>query len=179
MTPEQLRKCLEEAFGNLEPPYLQELTASDTYWMDPGFEDAVRTDTARTKRWQELRPLGQYQGDALAIYLLAPKACQYYLPAYLYALTDSEVGGCYLSSVLNTLWYEDEYGDLVFNDPRARDRWEELAALLTDRQKRCIAHWLVEVLRSAHDPSVEEYEEVNIEADRIEQMLKRYWNAWL
>ena len=177
MTPEELQQCLEEAFGGLQPPSFEELTVS--YGMDSEFEDAVRTDTAMTRRWQELRPLRQYLGSSLDIFLLTPKACQYYLPAYLYAMTDPAAISRYLSFVLGTLWYENEYGDPLFNNPQLRDGWEELAVLLTDRQKRCIAHWLVEVLKSMNNPSVVGYEEVNMEVDRIEHMLKKYWNAWL
>ena len=58
MTPEELRQFLEEAFGNLEPPPLDEVC--EAYDMD-GFESALRTETGRSKPWQELRPLGQYQ----------------------------------------------------------------------------------------------------------------------
>jgi hypothetical protein len=177
MTPQELQQCLEEAFGDLAPPYFEELTVS--YGLDPEFEVAVTTDTGRTKRWQELRPLSQYLGSAVDIFLLTPKAWQYYLPAYLYAMTDPPALWRYLSFVLSTLWSEGECAHPVSNYPQLRDGWEKLEALLTDRQKRCIAHWLVEVLKSINDPSVEGYEEVNIEADRIEHMLKKYWNAWL
>jgi hypothetical protein len=92
-------------------------------------------------------------------------------------MTDPEVIWQYLSHVLTKLWYEDEYGDLLFNDPRHAEMWEELAALLTDRQKRCIAHCLLEILKSAD--SIENCAEVQMETDRIERMLKEYWNAWL
>src|SRR5947209_2312961 len=105
MTVEELRQSLEEAFGELEPPDFTELSPS--VYMDRGFEDAVRTDTTKTKRWQELRPLRQYQGDSLSLLLLTPRAWQYYLPAYLYAMTDPAAIWCYLDSVLNTLWYEN------------------------------------------------------------------------
>ena len=138
-------------------------------------KDAVRTDTARTKLWQELRPLRQYLWESLEILQLAPKACQYYLPAFLYAMTDPEVVWCYLGPILDTLWYEDGYGDLLFNNTHARDRWEELTPLLTDPQKRCIAHWLVAVLRNIDDPPTDMY----LEGPRIENMLEKYWNAWL
>jgi hypothetical protein len=177
MTPEKLRQRLEEAFGDLEPPNFEELGAF--YPVEREFKDAVKTDTASAKRWQELRTLGQYLGSSADIHLLTPKACQYYLPAYLYAMTDPEGIWRYLGSVLTALWYENEYGDFLFNDPTHRDRWERLAALLTDRQKRCIAHWLVEVLRTLNDPSVELDAEVDWEDARIEHMLERYWNAWL
>ena len=92
-------------------------------------------------------------------------------------MTDPEDVWRYLGSVLSTLWYEDEYGDPLFNNPQLRDRWEKLAALLTDRQKRCIAHCLVEILKSAD--SIEECAEVHSETDRIEHMLQSYWNARL
>jgi hypothetical protein len=156
------------------PPYSRELGYFYTFEK---FLDVVKSDTARTKRWQELRPLRQYLGNSLDIHLLAPEACQYYLPAYLYAMTDPENVWCYLGSVLDRLWYENEYGDPLYNDPLHRDVWEEFAALLTDRQKRCIAHCLVEILKSAD--SIEECAEVHKETDRIEYLLKKYWNTWL
>ena len=174
MTPEELQQCLEEAFGGLESPYFEEL---GTFYPGEEFLDIVKTDTARTKRWQELRPLRQYLHGSLDIHLLTPEACQYYLPAYLYAMTDPENVWCYLGSVLSTLWYEDEDGDLLFNNPGLRDTWGAFAALLTDPQKRCIAHCLVEILKSAD--SIEECAEVHMETDRIEYMLNKYWNAWL
>ena len=132
MTPEQLQQCLEESFGDLESPLFEEL---GTFYPFETFLEVVKTDTARTRRWQELRPLTQYLHGSLDIFLLTPEACQYYLPAYLYAMTDPEVIWQYLSHVLTKLWYEDEDGDLLFNDPRYRETWEEFAALLTDRQK--------------------------------------------
>ena len=63
MTPEELQQCLEEAFGVLEPPYFEEL--GSFYPGEPGLQIAVKTDTARTKRWQELRPLSEYVLGAL------------------------------------------------------------------------------------------------------------------
>src|SRR3954470_9009994 len=106
MLSEELRHCLEDAFGSLEPPCIEELAATDTY-MDESFEDAVKTVTIRTKRWQELRPMRQYIGDYSEIVLLSAKAYQYYLPAYLYALIDPEGDGLYLHGVLDSLWYEE------------------------------------------------------------------------
>src|SRR5712692_2479400 len=175
MTPEELQQCLEDAFGGVEPPYFDESFAGSG--MEPHFEDVVRTDTAKTKRWQELRPLKQYLHGSLGIHRLTTKACHYYLPAFLYAMTDPKDIWQYLGSVLSTLWYEDEDGDPLFNNPDLRYQWEELAALLTDRQKRCIAHCLVEILKSGD--SIEECAEVHMELDRVEHMLERYWNAWL
>jgi hypothetical protein len=175
MTPEKLRQCLEEAFGDVEPPPPERL--SYAYPDESGIWDAVNTDTGKIKRWQELRPLRQYVGSSIDIHLLTQEACQYYLPAYLYAMTYPEDVWRYLGPVLSTLWYENEYGDFLFNNPTHRDQWERLAALLTDRQKRCIAHCLVGILRSAD--SIEECAEVHMETDRIEHMLERYWNAWL
>ena len=174
MTPEKLQQCLEEAFGDLEPPYFTEL---GHFYPFEQFLDVVRTDTARTKRWQELRPLRQHLHGSLDIHLLAAEACRYYLPAYLYAMTDPEDIWRYLGSVLSTLWYEDEFGDPLHNNPDLRGRWAEFAALLTDGQKRCIAHCLVEIVKSAD--SIEECAEVHMELDRIEYMLEKYWNAWL
>ena len=163
----------------LEPPYFEELTAWASHSLDLDFEDAVKTDTARTTRWQELRPLSQYLNSSLAIFSLAPEACQYYLPAYLYAMTDPEVVWIYLSPILDTLWYEDDEGTLLYNNSHMRDRWEALTHLLTDQQRRCIAHWLVQVLRRINDPSVKVSTEEDWERERIENMLEKYWNAWL
>jgi hypothetical protein len=177
MTPEELQQCLEEAFGDLYPPYFEESFLGAR--TEAALENAIRTDTARTRRWQELRPLRQYLNGAVAIWQLTPKACQYYLPAYLYAMTDPENVWVYLGPVLDMLWYEDEDGDPLHNNADLRDKWEALARLLTDRQKKCIAHFLVEVLNSTKDPSVRESVEVHGEADRIEHMLKKYWNTWL
>jgi hypothetical protein len=174
MTPEELQQCLEDAFGGLETPRFEEL---GTFYPEEEFLDVVKTGTDRTKRWQELRPLTQYLNGSLDVFLLTPKAFQYYLPAYLHAMTDPEVIWQYLSHLLTKLWYEDEDGDLLFDDPTYREKWEQFAALLTDRQKRCIAHCLVEFLKSAD--SIEHCAEVHMETDRIEHMLKKYWNAWL
>jgi hypothetical protein len=109
-------------------------------------------------------------------------ACQYYLPAFLYAMTDPEIQWRYLSPVLDTLWYEDDYEEPLHNDPLHRGVWEEFASILTDPQKKCIAHFLEEVLKSTRIREVEnpeQLDEVIQEADRIEHMLKKYWNAWL
>ena len=172
MTPEELQQSLEEAFGDLEAPYLEEVSASADI---DRFEDAVRTVSGRTKRWQELRPLIQYQRLGLAIFLLTPRAWQYYLPAYLYAMTDPDVVWRYLSPVLDTLWYENEDGEHLAYD----GEWELRTALLEDRQRRCIAHFLVELLRGIDNPAVDLGAEVDWERGRIENMLERYWNAWL
>jgi hypothetical protein len=174
MKPEEVQHCLEEAFGGLEPPYFEDL---GSFYPFEEFLDVVRTDTARTKRWQELRPLTKYLNGSLDVFLLTPKACQYYLPAYLFAMTDPEVVWQYLGPVLDTLWYEDEWGDFLHNNPRLRDEWDDFAAPLTDPQKRCIAHCLVAILKSAD--SIEECAEVHMETDRIEHMLENYWNSWL
>jgi hypothetical protein len=172
MTPEELRQCLDEAFGDLEPPYLEEVCESADI---DGFEAAARTDTGRAKRWQELRPLSQYQTHGSAIFILTPRAWQYYLPAYLYAMTDAKVLWCYLSPILDTLWYQNEDGDYLGYEAR----WVRRTAPLTDRQRRCIAHFLLELLRAIDDPSVDLGAEVDWERDRIEHMLEKYWNAWL
>jgi hypothetical protein len=177
MTPDELRQCLDEAFGDVEPPNFDEL---GSFYPGEKFLDIVKMDTARTKRWQELRPLSEHVLGALDIILLSPKACQYYLPAYIYAMTDPKVLWCYLSPVVEVLWYENDYGDPRIDLlPYYLDKWERFAALLTDRQKRCIAHWLVEVLRTLNDPPVDLGAEVDWEDERIERMLKKYWNAWL
>jgi hypothetical protein len=174
MTPPELQQCLEEAFGDLESPNFGEL---GYFYPFERFLDVVNTNTARTRRWQELRPLTQYLNGSLDVFLLTPKAFQYYLPAYLYAMTDPKVIWQYLSPVLDKLWYEDENGDPLYNNPGLRDCWEQFAALLTDRQKRCIAHCLVEILKSAD--SIEHCAEVHMQTDGIEHMLKKYWSAWL
>src|SRR5260370_17770979 len=101
MTPEELQQCLDEAFGDLAPPYLEEVFESVDI---DRFEAAIRTETGRAKRWQELRPLGQYQRFALAIFILTPRAWQYYLPAYLFAMTDPKVLWFFLTPILVTLW---------------------------------------------------------------------------
>jgi hypothetical protein len=175
MTPEELQQSLEEAFGSLEPPNFLDLSQSLS--LDSDFEDAVRAESAKSRQWQELRPLNQFLGNSYNIIVLRAEACQYYLPAFLYAMTNPENVRRYLGPVLNVLWYEDEFGDPLFHGTDLRGQWEEFAALLTDRQKRCIAHCLVGILKSAD--SIEECAEVQMETDRIEYMLKRYWNAWL
>jgi len=172
MTPEELRQCLEEAFGDLEPPYLAEVSESADI---DGFEDAVRAVSGTTKRWQELRPLIQYQRLGLAIFLLTPRAWQYYLPAYLYAITDPDDVWRYLSPILDTLWYENEHGDQLTYE----GQWERCTALFTDSQSRGIAHFLAQLLSGIDDPSVDLSAEVDWERGRIEHMLKKYWNAWL
>jgi len=168
MTPEELRQCLEEAFGGLEPPASRYLTRA--YGLDSSFEEAVRTNTAAARRWQEVRPLTRYLCSSLNILILTPEACQYYLPAFLYAMTEPQDIRRYLDPVLDRLWYEDEYGDPLYRNPDLRGQWEKLASLLTDGQKRCIAHCLVEILKSA---------DLHMAPGRIDYMLKKYWNAWL
>jgi uncharacterized protein DUF6714 len=174
MKPEDLARCLEDAFGGLEAPCLKELAAIDTY-MDESFEDAVKTDTARTKRWQDLRPMAQYIGDYSEIVLLSPRAYQYYLPAYLYALIDQAGDGLYLLGVLDSLWYEDLDGEILYGSPRMHDIWKERMALLTPQQKKCIAQILVKILERIDD----RLQGKHSAALRIELMLKKYWNAWL
>jgi hypothetical protein len=133
MKPEELKQCLEEAFGSLEPPEFDDLTTF--FGVDRDFEEAVKTGTAKARRWQELRPLKRYLVTSLCLHLLTGEARQYYLPDYLYAMTDPEDIWRYLGSVLSTLWYEDEYGDPLVHNQDLRGQWEELAALLTDAQK--------------------------------------------
>ena len=174
MTPEELRQCLEEAFGDLEPPNFEEL---GWFYEYEHFLEVVKTDTAKTKRWQELRPLTQYLHGSLDIIQLEPENFRYYLPAYLYAMTDSQVVWQYLGTVLDHLWYDDEDGERLYNDFGFRVQWEQFTSALTDRQKRCVAHCLVGILESAD--SIEECAEVHMETDRIEYMLKKYWGAWL
>ena len=174
MTTAELRQCLEEAFGGLEPPNFDDLTYSQ---LDPDFAEAVKTETPKARRWQELRPLNGFLYTALSLLVLRGEACRYYLPAFLYAMTDPEDIWRYLGPVLNRLWYENEFGDPLHNNRDLREEWEEFTALLTDAQKRCIAHCLVEILKSAD--SIEECAEVHMELDRIEYMLEKYWKAWL
>jgi hypothetical protein len=174
MAAEELARCLDETFGELEPPCLEELAAEDTY-MDESFVKQVKTDTDRTKRWQDLRPMRLYIGDYSELCLLSPKAYQYYLPAYLHALIDKEGDGFYLLGVLDSVWYEDLDGELLYGRPSMRERWEERMALLTDQQKKCIAHFLVEILKRSDDRLLGKYSD----ALRIEYMLEKYWNAWL
>src|SRR5258708_8629725 len=102
MTPEELQQCLEEAFGDLEPPLFEEL---GTFYPFETFLEVVKTDTARAMRGQELRPFTQYLNGSLDVFLLTPEAFQYYLHASLYAMTDPELICQYLSHVLTQLWY--------------------------------------------------------------------------
>jgi hypothetical protein len=176
MNREELENCTESAFGDLDPPYFEESFLTRT---ELALEDALRTDTTRTRRWQELRPLRKYLNGALGIWQLTPKACHYYLPAYLYAMADPANTWVYLSPVLDMLWFEDEDGEPLHNNPDLRAKWGEMASLLTDRQKACIAHFLAEVLKNTTDDPVLMCAEVDMEAGRIEHMLKRYWSAWL
>jgi hypothetical protein len=79
-------------------------------------------------------------------------------------MTDPEDIWRYLGSVLSTFWYEEEFGDPLHK--------EEFAALSTHGQKHCIAHCLVEIVKSAD--SIDECAEVHMELDRIEYMLEKY-----
>lgn len=165
-----MRQRLEDAFGHLEPPFVCELG-----WREPTFEEALKTDSGRAKRWQELRPLFPTLLDGSDINGLTPEATQYYLPAYLYAMTDPDFLWPYLDSILYQLWYEEEDGTPLFNQQHYREKWERLTALLTDQQKSCIAHSLVEIWKATDDvPDV-----TMLERHRIANMLNRYWNAWL
>jgi len=174
VTAGDLQQCLDQAFGDLRPPELQDLTRS--FGLDPDFEEAVKTETDKARRWQELRPLDNFLGSSIGILLLTPAACHYFLPAFLYAMTSPEGIRRYLAPVLSILWYSDEYGDPVFQGSDRRGEWEQFAALLTDEQKRCIAHCLVEIVKSVN--SLEECE-VHMELDRMEYMLEKYWKPWL
>jgi len=174
MTTAELRQCLDEAFGDLDPPNFTDLTQWN---LDAAFERVVRTETEKARRWQELRPLKDFATDALNFMIMKAAAQRYYLPAFLYAMADPEDIWRYLGPVLNVLWYEDEFGDPILDKPEFRDRWEEFAALLTDAQKRCIAHCLVEIVKNAE--SIEECAEVHMELDRVGYMLGKYWKAWL
>lgn len=123
MCHEDLVKCLDEAFGQLERPAPEEMAAPDTY-VDEPFLYAVESKT-----WQDLRPLREYIGDGSDIALLSTKAYQYYFPAYLYALIDEAGDEFYLNGVLDSLWYEDwrdseERAAGLFLVPRGG--WEEL-----------------------------------------------------
>jgi hypothetical protein len=48
-------------------------------------------------------------------------------------------------------------------------------ALLTDQQKKCIAHFLTVILSRTDDRSLGKYSDALL----MEHMLKKYWNAWL
>jgi hypothetical protein len=98
------------------------------------------------------------------------------LPSRLLVRNDRSGVWQYLSPVLTTLWYEDEDGDLLHNDPGYRDRWEDFAALLIDRQKHCIAHCLVGILKSAFNRRLcgSAYGNGSNRAH-----AEKYWNAWL
>ena len=165
MGTENLMQCLEGAFADLAPPLPEELQGSNSTLESP-FPEAVRGKT-----WQQLRPLPWHVPDASDLILLSPKAYRYYLPAYLYALLSAENDGVYLDGVLDSLWYETPY----FEGPFLRERWEERMPLLTDEQKRCIAHFLVEFLRRTDDCFLGE----GSNRRRLESMLKKYWNARL
>src|SRR4051812_47506778 len=120
MTPQEIKACIEQAFGDLQPPLFQELTYS--FGMGSQFEEAARTETDRTKRWQELRPLRQYFYGTDAIIRPAPEARRYFLPAYLYGLMDDAdkiMDECWLGPILTKLFYEDEFGDPLFQDPES------------------------------------------------------------
>ena len=175
MIREELENCIESAFGYLDPPCFDEsfLTSEESQ-----LEDALRTETTSPRRWQELRPLRKYLNSALGIWQLTPKACHYYLPAYLYAMADPANTWVYLGPVLDMLWFEDEEGEPLHNNPDLRAKWVEMASLLTDRQKTCIAHFFAEVLKNTTDDPEFMCAEVDMEAGRIEHMLKRYWSAW-
>jgi hypothetical protein len=95
---------------------------------------------------QELHPLRKCLENSLNLALLAPEACRFYLPACLYATTYR-----YLRPVPDTLWFEDEFGDPLHNNPALRDDWGDFASLLRDRQKGCVAHLLAEVLKNTTD----------------------------
>src|ERR1022692_745104 len=98
MLPEDLAQRIEAAFRSLDRPSLDEMAAAGTY-VDEPFLAAVESRT-----WQELRPLREYIGDGSELALLSPKAYQYYLPAYLYALIDEAGDEFYLNGVLDSLW---------------------------------------------------------------------------
>ena len=100
MDPEELVTCIEEAFGGLGLPSLEEMVAPDTY-VDESFIDGVGSRT-----WQELRPLRDYIGDGSEIVLFSARAYQYYIPAYLVALVDESAEEFYLNGVLDSLWFE-------------------------------------------------------------------------
>ena len=121
MTPEELRQCVEEAFECVEPPPHERLSCA--YPGESRIWDVVDPETGVVVRWQKLRPLAQHVGSSIDIRLLTAEACRYYLPAYLYAIIDPAEVWRYLGDVLSTLWYEDEYGDPLFNNPRYCDRW--------------------------------------------------------
>lgn len=160
---EDLIQCLQEAFGDTEPPLSAELEAANCT-IESSFPDAVRG-----RSWRDLRPLDSYIPDASDLVLLSAKAYCYYLPAYLYALVGGESDNVYLNGVLDSLWYEGLY----FDSPFQRHLWDERMLLLTEAQKRCIGHFLVQILRRTDDSVLGE----GSNRRRIELMLKKYWNA--
>ena len=165
MGTEDLIHCLEEAFGDMDPPLPEGLVRADTT-IESSFPRAVRGKT-----WQQLRPLAWHIPDASDLSLLSAEAYRYYLPAYLCALATGEGDQPYLDGVLDSLWYEGLY----CNSPFQRELWEERMPLLTDKQKNCIAHFLVEFLRRTDDRFLGQ----GSNRRRLESMLKKYWNACL
>jgi len=165
METENLIQCLEVAFGDLDPPLPQELPHAYTT-IEGSFMEMVRGRT-----WQQLRPLEWYIPDASDLVFLSATAYRYYLPAYLFALANREGDQPYLDGVLDSLWYEGLY----CSSPFQRELWEERMPLLTDEQKKCVAHFLVEFLRRTDDRFLGE----GSNRRRLETMLKKYWNACL
>jgi hypothetical protein len=162
---EDLVRWLQEAFADTEPPPPAELEAANCT-IEGSFPCAVRGRT-----WRDLRPLSSFIPDASDLVLLSARAYCYYLPAYLYALVSGEGDNVYLNGVLDSLWYEGLYCDPPFQ----RRLWDERMPLLTEAQKRCIGHFLVQFLRRTDDRSLGE----GSNRRRIELMLKKYWNAYL
>jgi hypothetical protein len=99
MSPDNVCLTIERAFGDLAPLPLSHLDDEVRFGGDKVVE-AVRSRT-----WQELRPLGDYFPDGLILGFFSPRTFQYYLPAFLYALTEGD--GNYLNSVLQSLGYRD------------------------------------------------------------------------
>lgn len=155
MRPEDLAQCIEEAFGSVECPSLEEMAAADCSIEDE-FIYAVESNT-----WQELRPLRHFVGDGGEIVLLSAKAYQYYLPAYLVALVDEPAEEFYLNGVLDSLWYESwlpSGGSLVrdFFDPRkgldeTLHEIETQMPHLTDQEKKTAAETRVSNARRLAD----------------------------
>ena len=143
MRPEDLAHRIEAAFGSLDPPTLEEMAAAGTY-VDEPFLAAVESKT-----WQELRPLRDHVGDGSELALLSPRAYQYYLPAYLYALIDEAGDEFYLNGVLDSLWWgpwddsDNQALEDLFDPRKGWEEWmpelERQMPQLTDQERRIIA----------------------------------------
>src|SRR5258708_5745176 len=97
MSPDNIGLTIERAFGDLAPLPISHLDSEVRF----GGDDVV--EAVRSKTWQELRPLEDYFPDGWILGFFSPRTFQYYLPAFLYALTKGE--DRYLNPVLQSLGY--------------------------------------------------------------------------